>query len=540
MIRRILPSLRMLVVSLPMLFVCSTAWAAEGDGQDDLDKATEQKIGASTLADLGEVIKLCESALEKGLDQDNAEFARELLGATRIQRGMAITQQIFKGNPLDPRIPQMRKMALTDLEEGVKVSPQQPEALALIAKLNLLPGGDPERATQALDQAIALVEDRDKVELYLLRAKVEENFDKKLADLNAALKLAPNNAEALRLRGLVLADRGKLEESLADLDKVIELMPGSVNAYEAKALVLTKMKKYDDALICLDKAHELAPDSVLPLLQKVEILVEQENYDAAIHELNVAITMVPENVGVLLMRAAVYQAKGDKQQALADVDAVLKIKPGLPRALRTKAMLLADEKNYTGAIAELQKILKEEPKDPATLLQVAMLYGAEQKYAKAIEVYNQVLAEVPDNTTALRGRADSQLNLGKHAEAIADYDKILKLDPEDTGSLNNLAWVLCTSPDDKVRDGKRAITLATKASELTEYQKAHILSTLGAAYAETGDFDSAIKWVQKGIDVAGDEEREALGKELKSYQEKKPWRELIEQSEPTAPAEKQP
>jgi hypothetical protein len=35
-------------------------------------------------------------------------------------------------------------------------------------------------------------------------------------------------------------------------------------------------------------------------------------------------------------------------------------------------------------------------------------------------------------------------------------------------ALNNLAWVLCTSPEDKLRDGKRAVELAAKACELTD------------------------------------------------------------------------
>ena len=69
--------------------------------------------------------------------------------------------------------------------------------------------------------------------------------------------------------------------------------------------------------------------------------------------------------------------------------------------------------------------------------------------------------------------------------------------PEESGLLNNLAWVLATSPNDKVRDGKRSIELATKACELTEYKEAHILSTLASGYAEEGDFETAKKWSAK-------------------------------------------
>ena len=93
------------------------------------------------------------------------------------------------------------------------------------------------------------------------------------------------------------------------------------------------------------------------------------------------------------------------------------------------------------------------------------------------------------------------LSVGKHAEAVKDYEEALKIDPEDTGVLNNLAWVLATSPDDPVRNADRSIELGTKACELTKYQKPHILSTLAAGYAEKGDWETAKKWSAKAVEM---------------------------------------
>ena len=58
--------------------------------------------------------------------------------------------------------------------------------------------------------------------------------------------------------------------------------------------------------------------------------------------------------------------------------------------------------------------------------------------------------------------------------------------------------MLATSPDDKLRDGARAVKLATKAAEASGYETPHILSTLAAAYAETGDFENAAEVVAEG------------------------------------------
>ena len=102
-----------------------------------------------------------------------------------------------------------------------------------------------------------------------------------------------------------------------------------------------------------------------------------------------------------------------------------------------------------------------------------------------------MLREHPENWLFLRGRGDALLSMGRRGEAIADFEKAAAQQPKDKDVLNNLAWLLATAPEDKLRDGKRAVTLATQACELTDYKEDYILSTLAAAYAETGDFDNA-------------------------------------------------
>ena len=133
----------------------------------------------------------------------------------------------------------------------------------------------------------------------------------------------------------------------------------------------------------------------------------------------------------------------------------------------------------------------------------------------------------------------------------------------DSGLMNNLAWVLATSPMDDVRDGERAIELATTAAELTDFKKAFILSTLASGYAEVGEFEKAREWMRKAIEVnradlevikkaetfeneqdrearmkIEDDQLESLKKELASYEMEKPWREK-QTSEKEAAAEKE-
>jgi tetratricopeptide (TPR) repeat protein len=194
----------------------------------------------------------------------------------------------------------------------------------------------------------------------------------------------------------------------------------------------------------------------------------------------------------------------------------------------------------------MQTLLQTDPTNNMYRLQLAGYYVGDGRPRRAIELLTQILDGVRDENDpeqketkadALRARGDALLSVGKHADAVKDYEEALKVDPEDTGVLNNLAWVLATSPEDNVRNAERSIELGTKACELTKYQKAHILSTLAAGYAEKGDFENAKKWSGKAVELGAKEDDvdQQLKKELESYKNAKPWREKQEIEENTKP-----
>ncbi len=91
---------------------------------------------------------------------------------------------------------------------------------------------------------------------------------------------------------------------------------------------------------------------------------------------------------------------------------------------------------------------------------------------------------------------------------------------------NALAWIRATCPDAKYRDGKQAIREATRACELTGWRLHAYVGTLAVAYAESGDFPSAIEWQLKAIRLLSGNEAE-LGEysdRLALFQASTPYR----------------
>jgi tetratricopeptide (TPR) repeat protein len=484
------PSIWQCLVCL-LVLAAGTA-RADDDGQALLDKATEAKLAAENLADLNNVIKLSREAIAAGLDDDNKKFAQELLASSLSQRAEMVCLELFE-RPVTPgRARNLLGMAMADLKETVQLNSEQPEAQFLLGRL-YAHLGETEKAIGALDEAVRLAETDPaaKSKALLIRANLKQDPAARQADYDEAVKLSPQDSNVLRFRGMHYMTQNNIELALADLNAAIALDPKDPETYEARGMAQAVAGKLDDALESYNKAIELEPKSPSALTQ----------------------------------RARVRAMKNDYPGAIADVEQSMKLRPGSVQALLLHASLLAAIDKVEQALAELNVLRQVMPDNPEVLLQIGTLYHASKQPDKALEVYDHLLARDPTNGTVLRSRADTYLNLGKQTQAIADYEEALKVDPKNSGVLNNLAWVLATSPDDKLRNGQRAIELAKTACEVTEYKQAHILSTLAAGYAESGDFDTAITWSKKAVELGSDQTKQQLEKELESYQAKKPWRE---------------
>jgi len=283
------------------------------------------------------------------------------------------------------------------------------------------------------------------------------------------------------------------------------------------------------ALEQIKKATELAPGASRNYSLRARIHEAAGETDEALAALGEALKIDPSDLVALLSRAEMYRQQGDLKSARKDVNRALQVGPGLGRAILMRSLISAEEGRMNDAIMDLQTLLRNDPNNANLLVQMASFYMVDSRPRKAISVLTRLIKKDKDIWQAFRTRADALLSVGKHAEAVEDYEKALELNPESTNILNNLSWVLATSPDDDVRDGKRSIELGTKACELTDYKEPHILSTLGAAYAETGDFKTALKWSKEAVKLGREQENpqlEQLEEEVETYKKGKPVREI--------------
>jgi tetratricopeptide (TPR) repeat protein len=506
---------------------------AESPGQAELDKAIDAKLGANELDDYERVLEHCKKAIELGLDADSKKFADELYTGTLVDRAGMVVDAIYDSVPPNPQWSRLRVFALRDLDEIIVRDPKLGQAHLMIARLESLPRGDRARAKESAEKALELLGD-DRLQMakaHIVLASLEEDDTAKQEEHYAkAIEFAPRDVEIRRTRGLHFLIEDKFDRAREDLLVAIEEKPADASLHEALGMACMLSDRKEEAKQSFDKAVELEPDAISPLLQRARLLAADEKYAEAIADIDRSLGLEPNNAAALLLRARIHQQSGDSAKALDDVETVLTDDPDNLVALELRGLIAAEREDFAGAIRDFRRLASRNGDDAVVVSQLGMLYLAAKQPREAIRRFTRALEIDENHFASRRGRSDAEISIGDHPAAIADLEKAHALKPDDTGVLNNLAWLLATSPDDAIRDGKRAIELAEKACELTEWKESHIISTLAAGHAETGDFEKAREFSKKAVDAAAtsDDVRKQLESEFASYEAGKPWRERQE------------
>ena len=89
------------------------------------------------------------------------------------------------------------------------------------------------------------------------------DFDKALADLNKAIELTPNSAEAYHDRGWAYLLKGDLDEAVADFNRAVDMEPSYAEAYCNRGLARKGQGRRAEAIADLGKCIELTSDANL-------------------------------------------------------------------------------------------------------------------------------------------------------------------------------------------------------------------------------------------------------------------------------------
>jgi tetratricopeptide (TPR) repeat protein len=156
--------------------------------------------------------------------------------------------------------------------------------------------------------------------------------------------------------------------------------------------------------------------------------------------------------------------------------------------------------NFDGSIAAYNLAIEIQPKYAKAYIDRAKAKYAEGNIDGAVADYDQAIQITPKLTQAYIDRGILKQDKGDLEGAVADYQHSIALEPENPVGYNNVAWILATASDSSERNGPKAIDYAMRACETAGWANTDTYGTVAAAYAESGDFDQALKWQSKYIE----------------------------------------
>jgi tetratricopeptide (TPR) repeat protein len=396
--------------------------------------------------------------------------------------------------------------AAASFAQTLTLQPDHVPSLVWLAEMHLA-ASRPEAAEPLLIEAQSLQPKSGAVSYGLGRvALARQDYAKAVTYLEQALAIGPEATRihyplAMAYRGLGkrqqaeahLRQRGEVDLPPADplLESVAGLLQNTA-AYETRGVKALEARQWPEAVANLRKAIELAPDNAFTRL----------------------------NLGT-----ALYML-GDADEAEKHYRAAVRLSPGLARAHFGIGVIMETRNQDREAIDAFAAAVKYDPEYVEARFSLANALRRSGRVRESLPHYEEVLRLNPAVSQAGFGYAMGLVRLGRYQEARDRLERDVKAFPDQPGLAHALARLLAAAPDDRVRDGARAVTMV---EDLLKAQRTVALAeTMAMALAELGRFGEAATWQGEAIDAARETGRTdiaaRLGDNLRRYQHGQPCR----------------
>ena len=350
-----------------------------------------------------------------------------------------------------------------------------------------------------------------------------------LVAVNELLRREPGHLEAILMRGRVLAGQNQPDAARQDFGRVIAASAAApsqrAEAFFNLGLIHHASNDPESAIAEYRKALDQDASHIPSLAALGAILAGRGDIDGALPLFVRLASRQPDNLEVKYRLAALQMQAGDAKAAQVLFEELYRAEPGVAEFIVTSSLLLAEVGQGEAGIARINQALpvQKDPKIRQRFLAArARIEARAGKVDAAVATYRQAiaLADSPD----LHLELAQALALAKRYPAAAqEYDVYLKARPQDEGThfaramvliwagrfgdardrlaeitalssnvalTHLLARVLASAPDAKVRQGERAVQIATAVFE-KERNPVHG-ETLAMALAAAGRFSDAL------------------------------------------------
>jgi len=327
-------------------------------------------------------------------------------------------------------------------------------------------------------------------------------IDQAISDFLKGIHIKPEDPDIHNNLGYALFTEGRVEEAVAEYREAIRLSPDHEGAHYNLANALVGQGRIEEGIAEFRETLRIDPAFAVAHNNLGDALLHQGRLDEAMAEFREALridsTQAPahQNLGIVLLRL------GRREEAIAEFRETVRLDPGFTAAYDYLGSILNRQGRAGEAISEFRTALRANPGDADTHNNLGVVLLQQRQPEQAISEFREAMRLNPDYAMARYNLGTALFDKGDAAEAIAQARRALDLRPSDPAIQNSLAWMLATAPQSSLRDGSRAVQLATKAVQSDGGGNPETLRTLAAALAQGGRFPEAVQTARKALQVA--------------------------------------
>jgi tetratricopeptide (TPR) repeat protein len=249
-----------------------------------------------------------------------------------------------------------------------------------------------------------------------------------IAQIDLALKINSEVADAHLNRGNALKKLKRLEEALDSYDRAAALKPDDPMILNSRGSTLRDLERFSDALADLDAAITLKPDFSEAFNNRGNTYKDLELFDTALADYSQAIALNRNNADALSNRGNLYKKLERHDEALADYDQAVARDPRNAEAAYNRGTALLDLGRPEAALAEFDRAIALRPGYAEALYNRGLALMNLRRTEDALANYARVIALDPDHQPAHWNRSLCNLALGHYREGWVDYDRRIKTD----------------------------------------------------------------------------------------------------------------
>ncbi len=155
------------------------------------------------------------------------------------------------------------------------------------------------------------------------------NMQQAINDLNKAIELNPQFAEAYYNRGIAYGNLGNNRKAIKDFDKAIEMKSQYARAYFYRGIAYLVLENSKEALSNFSTVIQLNPQNAEAYFNRGFCWLALKNTPAAIKDFDKAIELNPQFAAAYDARSKVYDKLGNTQQAVKDHNKAIELKSEL-------------------------------------------------------------------------------------------------------------------------------------------------------------------------------------------------------------------